>query len=283
MKIDLLNVGIQGVVASFHDVAARKYFPGVPIQPAECATFKILCEKLQRDETPFAMMAIENTIAGSILTNYSLLERYHFQIVGEVYLRIELHLMALPGQRLDEIEFVQSHPMAHLQCETFLAAHAHLKPIETTDTAESAKNISEQRLRKHAAIASALAAETYGLEVLAAGIETNKQNYTRFLVISKKASSENVENNNKASVRFETKNEPGSLVRVLESFSKNGVNMTKIQSVPMLGKPYQYAMHADIEWTDRRDYLRAIQDLETSASNLLHFGEYQKGEVPFQS
>jgi prephenate dehydratase len=274
-----LKVAIQGVKASFHDVAAHKFFNG-EILPVECSTFKDLSVSLKNNSSDFALMAIENSIAGSILPNYSLMEQYHFRIVGEVYLRIELSLMALPGQKISSLQTVQSHPMALFQCEEFLHKHPNLKIIESADTAESAKIISERKLAGHAAIASELAAHTYGLEILESGIETNKQNYTRFLVLANESAVNQKTSANKASIRFETHHKPGSLVEVLRIFSVNHMNMTKIQSVPILGKPYQYSFHVDLEWERDEDYRRALGEFASHAVNLIHFGEYTKGEKP---
>jgi prephenate dehydratase len=270
-----LKIGIQGVRASFHDVAAEKFFS--IYEPIECESFKILCEKLKNQDADFCVMAIENTIAGSILTNYSLLETYRFKIVGEVYLKIELCLMALPNKRIEDLSFVQSHPMALLQCEEFFFRHPHLKLIEGTDTAESAKNISIEKKQNFGAVANKLAAKTYGLNILNEGIETNPLNYTRFLIISR-SESENLDNKklafNKASLRFETPNVPGGLVTILNIFKVHQINMTKIQSVPILGKPYQYSIHCDIEWENENDFLKAKASLIDTAANLIFLGEY---------
>lgn len=274
-----LKIAIQGVRASFHEVAAQKFFRDEPLNPIECATFKELCNQLQTKNADFAVMAIENSIAGSILPNYSLLESYQFTIIGEVYLRIELALLALKGQKVKDLQFVQSHPMALHQCQEFLDSNKNLKILETHDTAESAKNISENQLKGHAAIASRLAGDTYGLEVLESGIETNKQNYTRFLVISKDRGQAS-KLADKASFRFQIKHQPGSLVDVLKIFNDHGINMTKIQSVPILGKPYEYGFHVDVEWTKLDDYRKALEKIKTNVINLIHFGEYPRGERP---
>jgi prephenate dehydratase len=275
-----LKIAIQGVRASFHDVAARHYFSDTEIEALECPSFKNLCENLANRQADFALMAIENSIAGSILTNYSLLERNSFKTIGEVYLRIELSVMALPGRKLEQLKFVQSHPMALLQCEDFLASQPHLKVLEAADTAESAKDIKEKGLSENAAIASQLAAEVYGLEVLQSGIETNKQNYTRFLVISRGERHHENEVANKASVRFETSHRPGSLVKALSCLQNHGVNMTKIQSVPILGRPYEYSFHLDLEWEDAAQYCKALSELERATIGLIHFGEYRKSDRP---
>ena len=277
-----LRIGIQGVRASFHEVAARKFFPNV-IQPIECASFSRLSEVLKNKDADLCVMAIENSIAGSILTNYSLMESNGFKIVGEVYLRIEMNLMALPGQKIKDIHSVQSHPMALLQCSDFLAEHPHMSVVEATDTADSAKLIAKKKLKNHAAIASALAAEAYDLEILEAGIESNKQNYTRFLVICRKEDYKRPHDANKASIRFESAHKPGSLAAILDVFSKEAVNMTKIQSVPILGRPYEYSFHVDLEWEDFDRYQNALEKLKNNlslVSNLIHFGNYPQGERP---
>ena len=225
-----MKIAIQGVKASFHDVAARQFFSSVPVEPVECATFRELCEVLKSRKSDFAMMAIENSIAGSILPNYSLLESFQFKIIGEIVLRIEMNLMALPGQKIEDLKFVQSHAMALFQCEDFLHRYPNLKILEASDTAESAKDICNKNLMGYGAIASKLAAETYNLDILESGIETNKQNFTRFLVISR-----DVKENpkaNKTTLRFQTPHSPGSLVKILNIFASHNINMTKIQSVP---------------------------------------------------
>ena len=276
----VLTVGIQGIKASFHDVAAARYFGGKTFEPLECASFTALCTGLQSGEADCCLMAIENSIAGSILPNYSLLGSHGFKIMGETYLRIEMHLMALPGQRLSDIRFVQSHPMALLQCDGFLAAHPAIKVLESADTAESAKEIQSRQLLGHAAIASKLAAETYGLEVLQAGIESNKQNYTRFLVICRPDRYCPTPADNKSSLRFEVADRPGSLAAVLSVFHQHAINMTKIQSVPILGRPYEYSFYVDLEWDDRSRYRAALQAVEQAVTHLAQFGEYPKGVRP---
>lgn len=273
------RVAIQGVRASFHDVAARQYF-SESVLPVECATFMELGQTLQQGRADYAVMAIENSIAGSILPNYSVMERNRFRIVGETYLRIELALMALSGQKIEDLHWVQSHPMALFQSEDFLSRYPGLKIVESHDTAESAKIISEKKLAGFAAIASRLAAETYGLNILANGIETDKQNYTRFLVLARESETGSGAVNNKASFRFETHHRPGSLVDVLRIFANHGINMTKIQSVPILGKPYQYSFHVDLEWESEDEYRRALGEFASHAVNLIHFGEYRRGERP---
>jgi prephenate dehydratase len=276
---ETLKVAIQGVRASFHDAAARKFFPGRQLSLVECPSFQTLCQALT-SESDRAVMAIENSIAGCIVPNYRLLEEFDLRIIGETYLRIEMALMALPGQTLDDIRSAHSHPMALLQCDEFLTAHPAMRRIEATDTAESAQLIAAQKLAGAAAIASRLAAETYGLEILAAGIETNQQNYTRFLVLRKETGSAQAIDAaaSKASIRFEITHHPGSLARVLDIFSEHSVNMMKIQCVPILGRPYQYAFHMDVEWEKRSNYEQAMTEIAPEVIRLIRFGEYPRGD-----
>ena len=275
-----LKVGIQGVAASFHDVAARQYFQASPIDLIECESFRKLCQVLKDREADFCMMAIENSLAGSIMPNYLLLEQFQFRIIGELWLRIEMNLMALPGQTIHDLKTVQSHPMALFQCQEFLLKNSHLKVIEGSDTADSAKEIKEKNLLGHAAIASRLAAEVYGLELLEKGIESDKQNHTRFLVISR--GNEYIENlkPNKCSLRFEISDRPGSLISILSSFVAHGINMTKLLSVPIMGRPYEYSFHVDLEWFDYSEYQRALSEIKLKAMRLIELGEYRKFERP---
>lgn len=276
----MTKVGIQGIKASFHDVASRQYFNGNPFEVVECETFANLGMILNQGQVDYAVMAIENTIAGSLLPNYLMLENYHFKIMGEVYLRIKLNLLALPGSEIEQLKFVSSHPIAIQQSMDFLMSRPHLKILEVNDTAESARMINDRQLKEHAAIASDLAAEIYQLQTLAEEIETNKQNYTRFLIIGND-SHHNGEVMDKASIRFQLKHRPGSLADVLMIFKDHHINLTKIQSVPVLGKPYEYSFHADLEWEDYDEYKVAMEQVMREVSILTHFGEYKKGEKPF--
>jgi prephenate dehydratase len=276
----MLKIGIQGIRASFHDVAAHKFFSGSEIQLIECRSFKALCGELAAGRADHCMMAIENSIAGSILTNYTLLENHGFKIVGETYLRIEMCLLALPGQKLSDIRIVQSHPMAILQCDDFLATLPDAQVLEFVDTAESAREIANRKLKHHAAIASHVAAETYGLEILKRGIETNQQNYTRFLTIRRSEDYAPSKEANKASIRFEAPNRPGSLADILDVFKQCRVNMTKIQSVPILSRPYQYGFHIDLEWEAASEYSRAMREIKPKVTDLIDFGDYPRGERP---
>lgn len=273
-----LTIGIQGVRASFHDVAAQAYFSGLDILLYECNSFRKLCDVLESKESDFSIMAIENSIAGSILPNYLLLEKYKFKIIGEQYLRIKMNIMALPEVKLSDIKIVQSHPMALFQCEDYLAKYPYLNVLEASDTAESAKFIKENNLLNHAAIASELAAHVYGLNIIDAEIETDKQNYTRFLIISRGNKFKTDEIPTKASLRFEISHKPGSLNSILSTFAKFNLNMTKLQSVPIIGRPYEYSFHVDLEWDNYETYLLGMKEFEQKAINIIHFGEYPKSE-----
>lgn len=275
------RVAIQGIRASFHDVAARKFFADQDVEIVECASFRSTCSALKDGSADVAVMAIENTIAGSILSNYSLLETHEFVVFGEVYLRIELALLALGGQAMDAITAVQSHPMALRQCEEFLSRHPQMAIVEGDDTAMSAKRVAEAGRMGQAAIASRHAAAVYGLEVLEDGIETSKKNYTRFLALCRRVDQQRWARPaaaDKASVRFEVPHHPGSLVDVLQIFRDHDINMTKIQSLPILGRPYQYGFHVDLEWDDAARYAAFLTALLSRATHVTHFGAYPRGE-----
>jgi prephenate dehydratase len=274
--MDKKRVAIQGIKASFHEEAAFKYF-GEDIETIECNSFKLTCDALKQKKADFAVMAIENSIAGSILPNYSLLRDYHFSIIGEVYLSIQLHLLALPGIKFEQIRNVESHPIAIRQCNDFFDEYPHLNIIESTDTAACAKKIREGELTDTVAIANQLAAKTYGLNILERRIESNKKNYTRFLILSDSKESE-IEGRNKASLSFEVIDEVGSLSKVLNIFAEQEINLSKIQSMPVLGKRNQYNFYVDIEWTDKEKYEEAIRKVLKYTVNFTIMGEYVKNE-----
>ena len=274
-----LKIGIQGVAAAFHDMAARNYFIDREIELVEFRDFRSLAEATSNHDVDYSVMAIENTIGGSILPNYGFIEEYGLQILGEEYLRITMQLMTLPGQSLDDIKEVVSHPMALRQCMKFLSNCPEWKITEASDTAESAKIISENQLEGVAAIAGALAASTYNMDIVAHDIETNKHNFTRFLIVG--AENENhVHESNKASVRLILSHEPGSLSRALIVLDKYGLNLTKIQSVPIIGKPYEYAIHFDIEFDQHEIYKTAIAEIMLLTFETNVMGVYQKGATP---
>jgi prephenate dehydratase len=271
-----LNIAIQGAAASFHHQAADLYFNGQTVEIRECRSFEQVCEALNQGKVDFAMMAIENTFTGSLLPNYGLLQNYPLHIIGEQYLHIEQQLMAIPGQELKEIEFIHSHPIALNQCNIFLEDHPQMIAIEKYDTAGSARDIKKEELMGVAAIAGAPAAELYGLEILAHNIENLKQNQTRFLVLSQDGK-EAVKNPNKASICLEAAHKVGSLMEVLQVFHINLINITKIQSVPILGKPYQYQFHLDLEWGEETNLQGVMKDLQKCTFLCRVLGTYKKG------
>lgn len=277
MKKKKLQVAIQGIAASFHELAAFTHFKE-PIDTIECLSFHVLCETLKTNKADYAVMAIENSIAGSILPNYFLLQEYHFSIVGELYLPIHMHLLALPGVKLADIRTIESHPMAIRQCSDFLQRLSGVAVRESDDTALSARIIRENKLKDTAAIANEAAAKKFGLAILEKRIETHKKNFTRFLILTKNG---NVPGANKASLSFEVANEAGSLANVLTAFKEHQINLTKIQSIPIIGKPKEYSIHVDVEWKKRKNYDLALGQVLRQTRNLNVLGEYKKSEMKF--
>ncbi len=273
-----LRIAIQGIATSFHEVAAMTYFKE-PIETVECLTFHALCESLRNGTSDFAVMAIENSIAGSIIPNYFLLQEYHFSIIGEVYLPIHMHLLALPGVKLADIKNIESHPMAIRQCSDFLHRLTGVDIRESDDTALSAKHVKEGNLTETAAIANEYAAKKFGLEILEKRIETHKKNFTRFLILTKKVDGK-IEGN-KASLSFEVANEVGSLADALLTFKDCQLNLSKIQSIPIIGKPSEYSIHVDVEWKKRKNYDDAIRLVLRQVKNLNILGEYKKGKIEY--
>ncbi|MDP2413042.1 prephenate dehydratase [Daejeonella sp.] len=269
------RVAIQGIRASFHEEAAFKFF-GTDIETIECESFKKTCEVLKNKQADYVVMAIENSIAGSLLPNYTLLREYNFSIVGEVYLAIQLHLLALPGVKFEDVKYVQSHPIAIRQCSDFFEEFPHLQVVESSDTAACAKKIREENLTDTVAIANLLAAKLYDLEVMERRIESNKKNFTRFLILANKPL-ENVEVN-KASFSFQVGNSVGSLADVLNIFASKKINLSKIQSMPVLGKRNEYNFYVDIEWKNQADYDSAIRQVLKHTINFTIMGEYLKND-----
>lgn len=273
------RVAIQGITASFHELAARTFF-GEKIETIECLTFHKLCEVLKSGEADHAVMAIENSIAGSILPNYFLLQEYHFSIVGELYLPIHMHLLALPGVKLKNIRTIESHPMAIRQCTDFLHGLQGVRIHESDDTALSAKRIKEEKLTDTAAIANERAAKLYDLQILEKRIETHKKNFTRFLILKRRSLPE--KDSNKATFSFEVPHAVGCLADTLMTLKNNRINLTKIQSIPIIGKPSEYSIHVDVEWKSRKDYDTAIRQILLQVHNLNILGEYKKAKIEYQ-
>ncbi len=280
-----MRIAIQGVLGAFHEIATRKYFEKEEIEIIQCNTFNDLFDSLKFNTSEIAMLAIENTVAGSIIQNYALLKQSGLKIMGEVYLRIEQNLVALPSQNIDDIKEVHSHPMAIQQCHEFLnpLRRKGVRLIDSEDTALSAKRIAEGNIEGEAAISSDLAAEMYGLKILARSIETNKKNYTRFLVISNettyKLHTQNKEIN-KSSISFSLPNEEGSLSRVLSVLSFYKINLSKIQSLPVVGKEWEYMFYADLVFSDYKKYRQSLDAILPLTQNLNIIGEYEKGNRP---
>lgn len=274
------RVAIQGIETSFHEVAAMTFFGASRIETIQCLSFYDLCESLDKGESDFAVMAIENSIAGSILPNYFLLQSYHFSIIGELYLPIHMHLLALPGVKKEDIRSIESHPMAIRQCAEYIQSLPGVEVRESDDTALSAKKVKALRLKDTAAIANEFAAKKFGLQVLEKRIETHKKNFTRFLVLSKRTDGQ--AESNKASLSFEVAHEVGSLAEALMIFKSSNINLTKIQSIPIIGKPSEYSIHIDVEWKSRKSYDDAIRQILRQVRNLNILGEYKKGKIEYK-
>ncbi len=272
----LQRIAIQGYEGSFHHIAANALL-GKETEVLPCDTFRDLVRlAAQPRKAEGGLMAIENSIAGSILPNYALLQTSDLVITGEVYLRIGQHLMVNPGVRLEDIREVHSHPMALLQCMQYLEKHPHWKLVETEDTALSARLVHQHRKKHVAAIASRLAAELYGLELIAPNIQTVRKNFTRFLLL-RRGPQEAAPEANKASIRFVTDHHRGSLARVLTAIADCGVNLSKLQSLPIPEAEWTYAFHADLEFEEAAQLAAALDAIRERAGSLRVFGQYHKG------
>ncbi|HBK70313.1 MAG TPA: prephenate dehydratase [Flavobacteriaceae bacterium] len=272
------KIAIQGILGSFHHIVANQYF-GEDVILKECLSFVEIPELINNNTVDGAVMAIENSLAGSILPNYALIDEFDLKIQGEVHLPIHHHLMALEGQALSDIKEVWSHPMAILQCRKFFRQHPHIKLVEETDTAEVAQQIQNKQLKGIAAIASKKAAEIYNLSIIENKIQTRKENYTRFFILKKKNGEiEKSKTINKASIKFITKHETGNLSDVLAVFSGFNMNLSKIQSLPIIDKPWNYAFFADIVFDDEQLFKEAISQIETKVSYLKILGKYQQSK-----
>jgi prephenate dehydratase len=268
-------ISIQGGHASFHDVVAQNYFAPQNIQILPCMTFQRVFASVKNQEADFGVLAIENSLAGTILGNYSLLHDYPVSIIGEAYLPIEQNLLALPGQTVMDIRVVRSHPMALLQCSNFLEEHPHMQALEAADTAESAREIREHNLTGVAAVASRAAAARYGLDILEERIENYKENYTRFLIISRTAG--HATGSNKASVNFRLHHRAGELAKILDVFRDLNINLSLIQSIPILSKPSEFTILLDLEWHHYADFEKAIAQVEPLTVETKILGIYKRG------
>lgn len=276
-----MKIAVQGEKGCFHEVAARQFFCYDNIEILPCSTFDMTINSVKEGQADMAMMAIENARSGSILYNYNLIRESGLKMLGEHNLRIRQNLMALPGQTIHDIRQIRSHPIALAQCMTFLNQYPNITLVESDDTAGSAKLISEHHLKKIAAIASASAAEFYGLDIIAAGIETYKKNYTRFLVIGKEELGN--KDGNKVSICFATGHKPGSLAAVLVKLAEMNINLSKIQSVPRLNGDWEYMFYLDLELPPDSDIMRIKSVLDNYTSNLEILGVYNKGDMLYES
>lgn len=276
-----MKIAIQGEKGCFHEMAARQFFCYDDIEIVPCSTFDMTLNAVKEGKADLAMMAIENARSGSILYNYSLIRESGLKMLGEHNLRIRQNLMALPGQSIKDIKQIRSHPIALAQCMTFLNQYPDITLVETDDTASSARLIAEHHLKKIAAIASSKAAEIYGLEIIADGIETYKKNYTRFLVVGNRDQGNTI--GNKVSICFATGHRPGSLAAVLVKLAEMNINLTKIQSVPRLNGEWEYMFYLDLELPDNTNIGLIESVLEEYTSNLEILGIYNKGDKLYES
>jgi prephenate dehydratase len=272
------EVAIQGIRGSFHDIAAHRYFDGQDIELVCCDTFEQVFDEMRSGGARYALVAIENTIAGSLLHNYELLLESGLTVVGEYKLHIEHSIMCLPDDSWSTLSEVNSHPVALMQCYHFLKKHPELKVVETDDTAGAARDISEKRMAGHAAICHKDAAELYGLKVLEQGIEDNKHNFTRFLVVSDPRKADFLRPLNeadKASLVFSLPHEEGSLSKVLTILSFYDINLTKIQSLPVIGHEWEYLFYVDVTFNDLIRYRQSIDAITPLVKTLKILGEYK--------
>ena len=276
-----MKIAIQGEKGSFHEVAARQYFRNDNLDIVPCTTFDLTLMAVKDKLADFAIMAIENARSVSILYNYTLIRESGMKILGEHNLRVKQNLMALPGQQIDSIREIRSHPIALAQCMTYLNYLHGVTIVESDDTAGSARIIRENNLTGVAAIAPKIAAEIYGLEILAAGIETYKKNYTRFLILGDEKHAKR--DGNKVSICFSTGHKPGSLAAVLVRLAELEINLSKIQSVPRLNGDWEYMFYLDLELNEDHDIDLIKNVLVNYASNLEVLGVYNKGEKLYES
>jgi len=273
-----ISVSIQGYEGSFHQVAAEQFF-GRDVSVICCSTFReVIKIASSKKESDGGVMAIENSIAGSILPNYNLLQKSNLRITGEIYLQIKQNLLVNPGVKLEDIREVHSHPMAIQQCLEYLDK-TDWKLIETEDTALSAKHIHQHRSKHIAAIASRRAAELFDLNMIAPNIHTMKNNYTRFLVLQREDGASHTPDADKASVNFQTDHSRGSLARVLTKIADGGINLSKLQSMPIPGSDWKYSFHADMEFDTIDQFNTVIKDISPITAELKVYGVYKKGKT----
>lgn len=271
------KIAIQGALGSYHDIAAHRFYANEEVELICCATFQDVFAAVKADNQTVGMIAIENTIAGSLLQNHELLRQSNLQIIGEYKLRISHSFVCLPNEDWDDIKEVNSHPIALMQCQDFLNSHPTFKVVEAEDTAKSAEIIKKENLTGRAAICSKAAAELYGMKVLQEGIETNKHNFTRFLIFAHNEKCKEVEKINKANIVFSLPHTEGSLSQVLSILSFYNINLTKIQSLPIIGKEWEYLFYVDLTFDDYQRYNQAINAITPLTRALKTLGEYEEG------
>ena len=277
------KIAIQGTLGSYHDIAAHKYFEGEEIELICCTTFEDVFKAIRKDSQVIGMLAIENTIAGSLLHNNELLRQSGTQIIGEHKLRISHCFVCLPEEDWSDITEVNSHPIALMQCREFLQQHPNIKVVEGEDTARSAEMIKEGDLKGHAAICSKVAAERYGMKILQESIETNKHNFTRFLIVADPWQVDELSRHhsvvlNKASMVFTLPHTEGSLSQVLSILSFYNINLTKIQSLPIIGREWEYQFYVDVSFNDYLRYKQSITAITPLTKELKILGEYAEGK-----
>ena len=272
------KIAIQGVKGSNHHLAAMQW-AGPDASVIECETFDELIAKLVDETVDFGIMALENSTAGSILPNYALIDKNELHVCGEHYLNISHNLMALPGQQINELKEVHSHYMALLQCKEYFAEHPHLKLVEASDTALAAKDIAEKNLQGIAALAPVTSAELYGLEILAADVQSIEKNATRFVLVSKTRLFEPDVQINKASLKFELDHKRGSLATALNVMSDCSLSLTKIQSLPIIETPWRYSFFVDVVFQELEDFEKAVAMLEIMAKHFKVIGTYNDKKI----
>lgn len=274
-------VSIQGIKGAFHQEAAEEYF-GHKTEILPQLTFQGLVDSVSNEKADYGIMAIENTISGTIHNNFNLIRQSDLQIIGEVYLRIEQNLAALPGTQITDLIQVDSHYMAINQCREFFRSHPQIKLVDAEDTASSIRNIAENKIQNSGAIGSKLAAEQYGLEIIAPGIETNKKNYTRFLTLKKRDEQIQVDFN-KASLALLLPHQQGSLAKILSIIDIYGLNLSKIESMPVIGEPWHYLFYIDVLFDKVKIYQDMLQAIRPLLDELHILGEYQFGQKSFNN
>ena len=270
------NIGIQGIKGSYHHIVANEYY-GNKIDIDEFLTFEMMSSQLAEGKSDASIMAIENSIAGSIIPNYALIDEYNLSIVGECYLKISHNLLALENQSIDDIKEVHSHPMALLQCRDFFKKYPKIKLVEDTDTAFSDKEIYINKVKGRAAIASTLASDLYSLDILAKNIQTIKNNETRFVILERSIVNSKSKFN-KASIKFELDHKRGSLATILNVMSDCKMNLTKIQSIPKIETPWRYSFFVDITFESVDDYFKVKSIIEIMAKDFKVLGEYNNSK-----